>query len=259
MLFDSETPLFLHDITDSSFGIVEAGSYRIGYYISRNKEKTHQENEDSLFAKMFIDEITLGIADGAGGHPKGRDASFLIGNEIINDTTGNTLKLIESINTKIIDLKVGARSTLALMKIASGRVRFFCVGDSEIIYWNSHGSEIFSSTPDSSSGLKVRAGVTSQSESLNDPDRYIVNNLMGDEFIRIESTSGFPIKKGHTILLGSDGLFDNLSHEALTNIVGKGLFDKSFEELVALCNEQDNKTWLKNDDIAFILVRKIKV
>ncbi|WP_127716822.1 PP2C family serine/threonine-protein phosphatase [Halobacteriovorax sp. HLS] len=258
MQLDSKQQIFLHDEHEYHYSFQDIDGYRIGFFISRNKEKTFQENEDTLFIQKNEQELIFGVADGAGGHPRGRDAAFLIGNELISTDRTDHVYHIDDLNKKIIDLKVGAKSTLAFAAIKEDLIRFYTVGDSEIIYWNGHGNEIFTSTPHSNSGLKVRAGITSQTDSLDDPDRYLVNNLMGDEFIRIESTSGVPIKKGHTILIGSDGLFDNISHEDLTEIVGRGSFDKSFQGLVDLCIEQDPERWLKNDDITFIFLRKIK-
>ena len=142
--------------------------------------------------------------------------------------------------------------------IHQDNLRSFSVGDSEVIYWNGHGSELYSNIPQSEVGYRIEAGLLSQDESLDDPERYSVNNLLGDTSIRIEVASKMKIKKGHTILIGSDGLFDNLSHEELTELVGKGSFDKSFEELSSICIEQNIETWKKDDDISFVLVRKIK-
>ncbi len=254
----SENKTFLFDELEASFSLLDFDDYRVGIFLSRNKDKTTQENEDVVYISYDKTGLLLGVADGAGGHPRGRDAANLIGSTILDYSDDNYTALIENINNKIIDLKVGAKSTLAFVSIKNETANFYSVGDSEIIYWNAHGNEVFTSTPHSNSGLKVRAGVTTQAEALSDPDRNLVNNLMGDEFIKIESTTGISIKKGHTILIGTDGLFDNLSHEQLTEIVGKGSFDKSFEELANICSVQDSETWLKNDDIGFVIIRKMK-
>jgi PPM family protein phosphatase len=254
---DIET-IFLHDIKDDYADLFDVGNFRIGCFISRNKEKVNQDNEDCLFYANRANGFILGVCDGAGGHPKGRDASYLIGEEFIKSKETDYNKLIESVNKKVVDLKVGAKSTLAFATVFDDVVNFYSVGDSEIVYWNAHGNEIYTSTPHSSTGHKVKAGVTSQADSLSDPERNLVNNLMGDEMIRVEFTSGADLKKGHTVILGSDGLFDNISHEQLSEIVGRGEFEKSFQDIVEICREQDKENWLKNDDTAFFILRKIK-
>lgn len=238
--------------------IFEISDYRIGVFNSKSKVREVQENEDALFVTLNKNVIRLGVADGAGGHPRGKDAATEIVMEMRAITTGNPLEHIELANEKVKDLKAGAKATLAMAQIENSKVVFHAVGDSEIIYWNSLAREVYSSIPHSIVGAKVEAGLTTQEESLSDPERHIVTNMMGDDFVRISSTSTMELKKGHTILVGTDGVFDNISHEKLGEIVAKGAFDDSFEELAKICTEQNEQDWLKFDDIAFILLRKIK-
>jgi serine/threonine protein phosphatase PrpC len=249
---------FLHDINESSSEVFDLGNYRVGYFIARCLSKETKKNEDCLFYKRQGELFTFGVADGAGGHPRGKDASFIAGNEVLESKQNAAIELIESINDKILELKAGARTTLAFGQIKNDQVRFHSVGDSEILFWNAHGSLLYSSVPHSNIGHQIRAGMISQQESLEAPNRNVVNHLLGDEFVRIEATSSMSIKKGQTLIIGSDGLFDNISHESLTELVGKGQFDEGFKALKDKCLEQDKDIWLKEDDIAFIVVRKTK-
>ena len=246
------------DIKDDYKELLDFENYRIGVFSSRCKTKTSQENEDSVFLSASSQKVFLGVADGAGGHPRGRDASFTVADFVFRKPNDNCIDMIEDINRAILDLKVGAKTTLAMMTIQDEMARFYSVGDSEIIHWNSQGAEVYKSTPHSSTGLKIEAGITSQEESLHDPDRYIVNNLLGDEYIKIETTNRIPIKKGHTVLIGTDGLFDNLTHEELNQVIANGNFDNAFEDLVNICIKRYETEWLKDDDIGFVVVKKIK-
>ncbi len=248
------------DILDCEHELFDFGDYRIGYFLARHKLKEANDlNEDSLFISGDEKSFVLGVSDGAGGHPRGRDASVTISEALAAYKDGdNCIDLIEKANEGVSALKAGARSTLACAHIKDDIARFYHVGDSEILYWNAHGNEVYTSTPHSGVGHMVKAGVLGQEESLSHPERNYVNNLMGDEVIKIESTSGASIKKGHTILIGSDGLFDNIPHDSLTELIGQGNFDKSFENLVEFCKNQTDETWLKYDDISFIAIRKIK-
>jgi serine/threonine protein phosphatase PrpC len=259
----SNHQVLLHSLEEVVYGIIDWNDYRIGYFICKNKAKSEQ-NEDALFLLTGEDHLVFGVADGAGGHPKGQEAAFIVGDEVIRffkkkpADDVKMLEVIESINDKVIDLKVGAYTTLAMATINQDNLRSFSVGDSEVIYWNGHGNEIYSNIPHTDVGYRIEAGVLPQDESLDHPERHSVNNLIGDSSIRIEVASKMSVKKGHTILVGSDGLFDNLSHQELSDIAARGSFEKSFEQLRELCLKQDPKYWKKDDDISFVLVRKIK-
>lgn len=255
--------ILMHKVETSESEMFDWGDYRLGYFISKNKDKS-SSNEDTVFIVSSQEHLIFGVSDGAGGHPKGDEAAFLTAQTVIENFKKQSFEdvkmitLIEDINDRVLDMKAGARCTLALATISQDCLRSFSVGDSEVIYWNSLGSQLYSNIPHSEIGYQIEAGVLEQEESLDDPDRYIVNNMLGDRSIRIEVASKMNIKKGHTVLLGSDGLFDNLSHEQLTEMVGKGSFEKSFEELVEKCLIQDKETWKKDDDISFVMLRKIK-
>jgi len=260
MLFKDILIANLDEIMSDSF---DYASYRIGYFSFRAKNKTTR-NEDVVFIGSEKDSLLFGVADGAGGHPKGLEAASLVGTEsltkkkIICDHRLNPMQAIEEINQSVVALKVGAKTTMALVSLVNNEFRAYSVGDSEILYWNAAGNLLFTNIPDSSVGYKVEAGVLAQQESLDDPTRYEVTNMMGDERISIEVSSAIEVKKGHSILVGTDGLFDNISHEDLGEILAQGKFDDAFTALCELCYVQKEGVWKKQDDIGFVFLRKIK-
>ena len=156
-----------------------------------------------------------------------------------------------------MNLKVGAKSTLAMVYILNDDFRCFCAGDSEILYLNSVGSEVYTNIPHSLIGYQVEAGLIEQEASLDNPERYLVDNLLGDKAIRIEATTKMEMKKGHSLIVGTDGLFDNLSHRELASIVSKGSFEDGFMELFEYCSTQKSENWKKDDDISFIYLQKV--
>lgn len=247
-------------VLKSSF---ELGAYAFGYFLMRSKSKDTL-NEDVLFLSGSDTAFTLGVCDGAGGHPLGQKAALSASEEIIKKTFKqdfknlNFLSIIESANDIILDLKAGARSTLALLTIENDFVRFYNVGDSEVIYWNSVGREIYSNIPHSLVGYGVEAGLIEQNESLDEPNRHIVTNLMGDAAIKIDATTKMELKAGHTIIIGSDGVFDNITHEELNAIVLANSFEQGFEQLANICEVQDPSSWKKDDDTSFFIIRRLK-
>ena len=107
-------------------------------------------------------------------------------------------------------------------------------------------------------GYKVESGVINQDEALDDPERSIVSNMLGDRSIRIEVATKNELKRGHTVIVGTDGLFDNISHENIAQIVGTSNFEDSFQKLCDFCQEKNEKSWKKDDDIGFVLLKKVQ-
>lgn len=258
MPFSDKKEFFLYDILEPMHGMFDWGDYRIGFFISRCHTKTNSdENEDCLFGVVDKQGFTIGVADGAGGHPRGRDASYQIGRTVLKDERVDLIQLMEKINKNVIDLKVGAKSTCSLAQVDGESIRFVNIGDSESILWNANGAEIYSSTPHSTTGHKIEAGLVNQEDSLDDPDRFMVDHFIGDEILKIDFASGLLFKKGQTLLIGSDGLFDNLTHQELQDFVATGQFEPQFEKLVDRCLHQESD-WRKFDDLSFLVIRKVK-
>ena len=240
--------------------IIDLDDFKIGYFVGK-KWQSETTNDDALVIAQNKDEILLCIADGAGGHPKGDEAAKLAVLEMKEAflKNENFLEAIEKVNDKINAFRAQAHSTLIFAHIKGDYIRFFSVGDSEVLYWNAVGSLLYNNVPQSMVGHAVEAGLISQEDSLGHENRHIVHNMLGDPSIRIEVTTRFELKKGHSIILGSDGLFDNLDHQELEAICSRGQFQDVFSELTdyALKRSQDEE-WIKDDDISFIFLRRIK-
>lgn len=251
----------IHDVETSIHEIIDWNNYRIGYFNSKNSGKS-SKNEDTLFMRGEADLLIAGVCDGAGGHPRGRDASFIASSTVMEAKITNgefkPLETIQKINDNIIGLKSGSAATLAFVTIFEDNLQCYSVGDAEIILWNAHGREIYSNIPQSSIGYQIEAGLIKQEDSLEEDDRYQVNNMLGDEHIRIESTNKIQIKKNQIIIVGSDGIFDNISHIELGEIIHGSSFDDSFNSIVNRCLDTTNEKWKKDDDIAFLLISKVQ-
>lgn len=266
MLSNQLTPPFHCKIcADKEEQFIEFGHYQIGLFNAKAKEKESGKNEDVVF--LFLDGpfMMFAVSDGAGGHPMGKEAANAVSDQILSILKNlpkreglNIQEWIELANKQVLDLKVGAKATLAMVTVSitesADEFRSFAVGDSEIIYWDKNGNEIFYNIPHSITGHQIEAGTLNQSDSLESPDRHIVTNMLGDHIIKIESSTQYTIKTSHSILIGSDGLFDNISHIDLKSIVTKAPFKKAFQKLKEICGNQEN--WIKSDDTSFILIRK---
>ena len=252
--------ILLNNTQDTTSNIISTPSYKIGYFSKKCLDA--KNNEDSLFITTHEDNIFFGVSDGAGGHPKGAEASKIATSLCIdnfeNDKNINYHSLFQNVNDEVLALKVGARCTLSVGHINGTIFTTHSAGDSEVIYWNAIGKEVYSNIPQSTIGYKVEAGLLPQGDSLDEPQRNLVSNLIGDEAIRIESTTKMELKKGHTILIGTDGLFDNIPHSELSEFVSKGIFEEGFQKLSTICDIQDENDWKKEDDISFVIIRKVR-
>ena len=77
--------------------------------------------------------------------------------------------------------------------------------------------------------------------------------------MRIEIGPQIKLAKRDTLLIGSDGLFDNLTVDEITSIIRCGPLLEAAQLLVNLCNERmqgiQNNYLSKPDDMTFILYR----
>ncbi len=254
--------IFLHNIEKEEKSIIDWNDYRIGYFIQKNQTK-ESDNQDTLFFIGKEEFCLFGVADGAGGHPNGMEASYLVGESIFQYVRTKKaddvqlIHLIEEANFKVREKYPEAYTTLAFAALFGNELRSYSVGDSEIQYFNSSGTTIYNNIPQSPVGYAIEAGYLSQEEGLDHNDRNLVNNLIGDEHLRIEVASRVLLKKGYSVLIGSDGLFDNLTHDELRGFIGKGSFDEGFKSLCRFCEER-KEGWRKDDDISFLFVRKVR-
>lgn len=251
MLSDTQN-IFLACHDETSHESLEIGEVKLGYYISPNLAGL--KNEDALIIKNKDGNIIAGVADGAGGYPSGEIASKIVLEESCKDLSESVLKRIDLANEAVRKETSGGKSTLALAKITDSEVRFTTVGDSEVLLWNSNGNLIYKSIPHSIVGHKVEAGVISQDESLEDPERNIVTFLLGDRHFSIQSSSQIFYKKGYACLIGTDGLFDNMTHTEIEELTKGRSFNNAFDALVESCQNRSDGNWFKDDDIAFIYI-----
>lgn len=237
--------------------------YRLYAFCQKNKEKsTH--NEDALFLKESKNGLVFGVCDGVGGHPMGREAATLAA-QTLCDVYGtspfeiNPTTLFEEVNRGIRELKVGALTTIAFGVLEDNWLRFYSIGDSEILYTNNRGDIRYANIPHSPVGHGLEAGLIEPTEALDQPNRNIVNNLLGSEIFYFEGSSSIEVKKGHSVLIASDGVFDNIPKEDLSQLISSSLFDEAALKLDEMCRKNlELDTWKKDDDISFVFLRRIR-
>lgn len=228
------------------------------------------ENEDCA-AIVPIDDTTavLAVADGMGGGASGERASALAVQSIMDalldrDETGPALRGaildgFERANEAILELGVGAGTTLAVVEISDGAIRPYHVGDSMILLVGGRGKVKLQTISHSPTGYAVEAGVLDESEAIHHEDRHIVSNVLGMEHMRIEVGPTIQLARRDTLLLASDGLFDNLHLDEIVARANKGVPAKIATELNALAQQRmtdpARDVPSKPDDLSIIVFR----
>lgn len=241
-------------------------------FSARSPDKT-TVNEDSA-GLITVDDRhgILVVADGAGGQRNGAQASqiaikclteSLHDAEVGDNGLRNAiLSAIENANQQILALGTGAATTLVVIELNTDRVRSYHVGDSMALVVGQRGKVRMQTLSHSPVGYAVESGMLDEDEAMHHEERHVVSNMVGMSDMRIELGAEVKMAERDTVLIASDGLFDNLSVEEIIEQVRCGDLVKAASRLATesqqrmLC--QDGLTPSKPDDLTFILMRRHK-
>ncbi|MEJ2142530.1 MAG: serine/threonine-protein phosphatase [Gammaproteobacteria bacterium] len=247
---------------------MQSGQFVIYTHRSPSKET---ENEDCLAVIPLRDDCYIfAVADGLGGLPSGGSAS-----QITIDTLDNKsheynegiqfreiiLDSFEKANRLILDKGSGAATTLAVAELQKNEVRTYHVGDSKILVCGQRGKIKLNTVSHSPVEYAVEAGVIDEDEAVLHDERHLVSNVVGSHEMSITLGSTVKLSKYDTLLLASDGLFDNLYMEEIIEIIRKGPLESVATSLI----EMASKRMLSEapelpghpDDLTFILYRPL--
>ena len=113
--------------------------------------------------------------------------------------------------------------------------------------------------PHSPVGYAVEAGVLDEKGAMFHEDRHLVSNMIGSQEMHIDVGSKLRLQQRDTLVLGSDGLFDNLLLKEIIEIVRKGPLEKVAKTLSTKCVrrmlQENGGTPSKPDDVTFVVFR----
>jgi serine/threonine protein phosphatase PrpC len=214
----------------------------------------------------------LAVADGMGGPPGGARAASIAIDALIatvqkarsgGPEEANLRALVlngfEKANDRLLELGVGSGTTLAVVELDGRVARPYHAGDSVILIVGQRGKVKLQTVAHSPVGYAVEAGLLDAEEAIHHEDRHIVSNIVGSPEMRIEIGPSLTLASRDTIVLGSDGLFDNLHVEEVVQIVRKGPLGKAAEVLAELARRRmlhpEEGQPSKADDLTFIVYR----
>lgn len=228
-------------------------------------------NQDSCAIFQVSEESgVLIVADGAGGMPSGDKASALAVNSIIkalksavkNDDglRGAILDGIENAHNAIVALGIGAGTTVAVAEITGNTVRSYHVGDSQIMVFGQRGKIKLLTKSHSPVGYAIEAGLIGEQEAIMHEERHIVSNLLGLIGMHIEIGQVLELASKDTLIIASDGLFDNLRSDEIAEACRKGQLLATSTALSEICHRRmispNEGEPSKPDDLTFISYRQ---
>ncbi|MDA1266365.1 MAG: serine/threonine-protein phosphatase [Planctomycetota bacterium] len=227
-------------------------------------------NEDGAAVLPFEGGVLLVVADGLGGQPGADQASGLAiralqrgfrvaaGGEHPRDTI---LSSLEAANQAILDLGIGAGTTIAVAELSGSKLRTYHVGDSIVMVIGASGEVRSVTTPHSPIGYAVAAGLLDEEQALRHPDRHIISNMVGSREMRVELGSPMDLVPTDSVLVASDGVTDNLRTGELIELVRGGTVERAGQHLIEACRARmDDLTPRggapsKPDDLTCLLYR----
>jgi protein phosphatase len=237
--------------------------------------KELDENEDACLVLPHAEGVVLAVADGVGGAQAGARAARLaletirrhvaegVGSDAENGSgsalRARLLDAIEAANAGISALGLGAATTIVIATIERGVLRSYHAGDSAVLVVGQRGKIKLQSVAHSPVGYAVESGWLDDAEAIHHEDRHIISNTLGAPDMRIEIGAPLTLAPRDTVLLASDGLFDNLYVDEIVEWIRKGPLEPELRHLASEARrrmvEPGEGEPSKPDDLTALLYR----
>jgi len=242
-----DSHLFIQNLElNESLSLPDLG--QVVVHSSRSPSKTTDNEDSALVVSVGDGRALLAVADGVGGLPAGEQASklaleglrasFQQGVRAGESMREAVLSGLDRANQAVLEKCSGSATTIAALAIDRTRVRAYHVGDSGIVAFGGHGKIKLETIPHSPVGYGVEAGLILAEEALEHEDRHLVSNLVGDSDMHIGISSPLQLRPRDSVVLASDGLFDNLPIESMVDTLRRGALERSVSRVVDECHER---------------------
>ncbi|MGB5260913.1 MAG: protein phosphatase 2C domain-containing protein [Gammaproteobacteria bacterium] len=210
----------------------------------------------------------LGVADGLGGLPAGDMASRMVLQELADRSAGQAgdvqreavLSALEQASEAIQASGQGGATTVAVAAIDGNTVRTSLVGDSMVVVCGQRGKIKYRSLAHSPVGYAEASGMLDEAEAMFHEERHLVSNVIGMQGMHVEVGPLLQLAARDTVILGSDGLFDNLYVSEVVELVRCGSLTDVGGRLLDACRRRmqdvSGEGPHKPDDLTFILYRQ---
>jgi len=212
------------------------------------REATPNEDAACAIQRSNQSGIIAG-ADGVGGAAMGNRASAAAIQSLVHQLTprtpkqstglrGEILDAIEKANREIVEWRSDSGSTLVAIEFAAGTIRSFHIGDSNAMLLSSRGRIKFATVGHAPIAIAVDIGMLDELEALLHEDRNLISNCLGSQEMRIEIGPPVSMATRDTLVVASDGLFDNLTSPEIAAAIATGNLQKRTREMAELVTER---------------------
>jgi len=236
----------------------------------RSPDKSTPNEDAAAVIQVGDGSLVLAVADGVGGTPAGREASnatlqtlsrVLLG--LPSDTPQlrpAILDAVELANKEVQGIARGAATTVVIAELDANRLRSYHVGDSELVAVGQRGRIKHRIVPHSPTGFAVEAGLMDEDEAVQHDQRHVLFNVVGSPDMRVEVGPALQLAVHDTVLLASDGLFDNLFIDEIVDTIRSGPLGDAADRLVERVRVRMNGEGApdqpcKPDDLTVVLFR----
>ncbi|TWU60231.1 putative protein phosphatase 2C-type [Rubripirellula tenax] len=246
--------------------VIDVVHGHVAVFCRRCPGKIEPNDDSAAMIQTSSGGIVMVVADGVGGCPLGYKASAIAVESIMEgvqqaapfaDLRPAILDGIERANHEILDLGIGAATTLAVVEIQDRMARAYQVGDSMTLMIGQRGSLKWKSTPHSPVGYAIESGMLDEQAAMHHDERHLVSNLVGSRSMHIEIGPAILLSARDSVVVGSDGLFDNLHLGEVVELAKSGKPEKRMAALTDLAtrrmNEQKDGQPGKPDDLAILI------
>ena len=213
-------------------------------------------------------DCLLVVADGIGGYANGARASMHVTTALeksisiaapIAERLEHISDSLQKANKEIILRNTGEGSTVAIVHLDSNQIHTCHAGDSDILLISSDGTIKYKTLAHSPVAEAQEMGLLDEHAAIHHQGRNFISNYLGDHEMFLAMSEGIDYEKSDTLLLASDGLFDNLYQDEIVEIALKESLADAASQLADLARERmkglDPAQPSKPDDLTFIIYR----
>jgi serine/threonine protein phosphatase PrpC len=247
----------------------KCGPGRVCVYSSPCPGREGPNEDAALWLEIDPQRCVLALADGFGGHPSGARAAETALLKIeaafcdLDDGNESLITAIvagfEEAGRAVREWGIGAATTLSLVAVDGTRVRSCHVGDSSILVTGQRGRVKLHTMSHSPVGYAVESGFMDEHEAMHHEERHLVSNMIGAEDMHLELGPVLDLSPRDTILIGSDGLWDNVLFDEVVAGIRKGPLDAGVKDLAFLCHQRmrspAEREPSKPDDLTLVAFR----
>lgn len=265
-------PLVARIFTDADMSAGEILPFargEVAVYSARSPEKEGGNEDAAALILIDSEQGVLAVADGVGGQSGGECAAEIAMHRLEQEVAaadlptrtlrGAILDGVERANLAVMDLGIGAATTLVVAELSGTTLRPYHVGDSALLVVGQRGKVKLQTVSHSPVGYAVESGLLDEAEALHHDERHLISNMVGSSDMRIEVGSPVHLAARDTVLLATDGLLDNLTLREIIDRIRVGPLPKVVEGLAETCQRRmrgdggDHPS--KPDDVTFLLFR----